>query len=96
MKTTTKIALAALALGATGVAVAGTGASANDFAAVVTLLQDWATGTLGKVISLSMFIVGLAAGITKQSVMAVVAGVGGALVLTYGPTVINNMFTALV
>lgn len=80
------------------VAVAGVAAAGSDtaFDSIFTILNDWATGSLGKVIAIAMFIVGLGAGIVKQSVMAVVAGIGAAVVLAYGPGVIDSIFTATI
>ena len=63
---------------------------------VVTLLTNWSQGTLGRTLALGMFIVGIAAGIMRQSIMAAVAGVAGALVMNYGPNVIDSIFGALV
>jgi conjugal transfer pilus assembly protein TraA len=40
--------------------------------------------------------VGLAAGIVNQSIIAVVIGIGGALALYYAPTVINGVVAALI
>ena len=94
-----KNALFARLLAAAGlVAVAGIAAAGSDttFDAIFTIMEGWATGSLGKVIAIAMFIVGLGAGIVKQSVMAVVAGIGAAIVLGYGPAVISSMFSATV
>ena len=74
----------------TGLVMAG---SDTAFDQIYTDLSEWATGSLGKVIAIAMFLVGLGAGIVKQSIMAVVAGVGAAIVLSYGPDVIGGMFT---
>jgi conjugal transfer pilus assembly protein TraA len=94
MNATLKKLLAAAGLVAVaGVALAGSDAT---FATIFDTLNSWATGSLGKVISIAMFIVGLGAGIVKQSVMAVVAGVGAAIVMAYGPGVIDSMFAATV
>ena len=90
-----KLIVAAGALVAAG-AVFATTSTDTDFTSVVTLLTNWATGTLGKTLSLAMFVVGIAAGITQQSVMAAVVGIAGALVMNYGPTVITNVFGALI
>jgi conjugal transfer pilus assembly protein TraA len=87
------VATAALALSATD-AMAGTGGT--EFDDIYTLLVGWTQGTLGKIIALGMFMVGLAAGIVNQSIVAVVIGIGGALALYYGPTVINGVVAALV
>ena len=74
--------------------MAGTGGA--EFNDIYTLLIGWSQGTLGKIISLGMFLVGLAAGIVNQSIVSVVVGLGGALAVYYGPTVINNVVTALI
>jgi conjugal transfer pilus assembly protein TraA len=76
-------------------AMAGVGGS-TEFDSIVTVLTNWSTGSLGKTIALGMFIVGLAAGIVDQSVIAVVVGVAGALALSYGPTVLTGIFTAVI
>ncbi len=81
---------------AAGAAAFATTSTDTDFASVVTLLTNWSQGTLGRTLSLGMFVVGIAAGVVKQSVMAAVAGIAGALVLNYGPTVIDSIFGALV
>ena len=75
-------------------AMAGTGGT--EFDDIYTLLVGWTQGTLGKIIALGMFMVGLSAGIINQSIVAVVVGIGGALALYYGPTVINGVVSALV
>lgn len=94
-KLTKYVAGTAVGMAVVGVATAATSASA-DFDTIVTLLKDWSEGSLGKVLALAMFIVGIAAGIVRQSVMAAVAGVAGALVLAYGPTIIDSIFTATI
>jgi conjugal transfer pilus assembly protein TraA len=75
-------------------AVAGT--ADTDFSVIATKLNDWATGTLGRVIALSIFIVGIAMGIVQQSVVAAVVAVGGALILNYGPPIIMGLISATV
>lgn len=71
-------------------AMAGTGGNA-EFGPVYTMLQGWFQGTLGKIIALSSMGVGLAWGVVKQSIMAVVTGIGSGLGIYYGPTVIDNL-----
>jgi conjugal transfer pilus assembly protein TraA len=85
-------AVATIALGTD--AMAGTGGT--EFDDIYTLLVGWTQGALGKVIALGMFMVGLAAGIVNQSIVAVVIGIGGALALYYAPTVISGVVSALV
>jgi conjugal transfer pilus assembly protein TraA len=74
--------------------LAGTGGS--EFDDIYNLLVGWTQGTLGKIIALGMFMVGLAAGIVNQSIISVVIGIGGALALYYGPTVINGVVAATI
>jgi conjugal transfer pilus assembly protein TraA len=87
-------AVAAVALALVPEAMAGTGGT--EFDDIYTLLVGWTQGTLGKIIALGMFMVGLSAGIVNQSIVSVVIGIGGALALYYGPTVINGVVAALV
>ena len=83
-----------------GVLMMGTeafaGTADTDFTAIATKLNDWATGTLGRVLALSIFIVGIAMGIVQQSVTAAVVAVGGALILNYGPSIITGLISATV
>lgn len=74
-------------------AMAGTN---GDFDSIYTTLKGWAQGSLGKVIAVGAFIVGIAAGIAQQSIMAAVIGIGMALVMYYGPTVMENIVTAVI
>lgn len=87
------VALITLAV-ATSPAFAGQGGT--EFSDIYDLLTGWSQGTLGKVMAVGMFLVGIGMGIVRQSVTAAVTGVGGALVLNYGPQVIDNVFTALI
>jgi conjugal transfer pilus assembly protein TraA len=94
---TSKTVLASAAVAAVALvpeAMAGTGGT--EFDDIYTLLVGWTQGTLGKIIALGMFMVGLSAGIVNQSIVSVVIGIGGALALYYGPTVINGVVAALI
>lgn len=87
--------IAAVALVGLGTAaVAATGDTA--FQTILDTVTSWTEGTLGKLLSITMFVVGMAAGVMRQSLMAAVAGLGGAVALAYGPTIITSVFTALV
>jgi conjugal transfer pilus assembly protein TraA len=89
------LVLAVVAVSAFGPEVmAGTGGT--EFDDIYTLLVGWTQGTLGKIIALGMFMVGLSAGIVNQSIVSVVIGIGGALALYYGPTVISGVVAGLV
>ena len=73
-------------------AYAGTGGT--EFDDVWDELEGWAEGALGRVISVGLLIVGLAAGIVRQSIMAAVPAAGSGLALSVGPGVLDTMFTA--
>ena len=73
---------------------AGTGGT--EFAAMWTTLQGWVEGTLGRVVTTAMVLVGIGIGVARQSLMAFVVGVGGGLGLYATPGIINNIFVATV
>lgn len=83
---------AVLALSVTA-AHAGTDTTFDD---ISMMISDWSKGSLGKTLALATFVVGIGMGVIRQSVMAAAVGVGSALVLNYGPTVIDTTFTALI
>jgi conjugal transfer pilus assembly protein TraA len=57
-------------------------------------LTEWAQGNVGKTISLGMILVGIVAGIARQSLMAFAVGIGGGLGLYNCPTIIDTVFNA--
>ena len=73
-------------------AMAGTGGA--EFDSIWTTLTDWMQGTLGKIASGAMILVGIIAGVARQSIMAFAVGVGGGIGLYNTPTVIDLMMTA--
>ena len=75
-----------------GAAHAGT--SSTEFDAVYTTLVNWAQGSLGKVAALSMILVGIVAGVVRQSLMAFVVGIAGGLGLYTAPTIIDGIVSA--
>lgn len=73
-------------------ALAGTGGT--EFDTVWTTLTDWMQGTLGKIAAGAMILVGIIAGVARQSLMAFAVGVGGGVGLYNTPTIIDNVMTA--
>jgi conjugal transfer pilus assembly protein TraA len=71
---------------------AGGGGSAFDD--VWQTLTDWTQGTLGRIIAGGMVIVGIVAGIARQSLMSFALGIGGGMGLYNTPTVIESILTA--
>ena len=80
-----------------GVAIAGTAIAGTDttFDSITTTINDWATGSLGKTLSIGCLLVGGGIAIATQSVKTAISAVGLALTLAYGPGVLQGMFTAL-
>lgn len=71
---------------------AGTGST--EFNAVYTLLTNWMQGSLGKLIASAFIIVGLIAGVLRNSLMGFAVGVAAGLGLFTAPGIINAIVTA--
>lgn len=74
-----------------GTASAGSGGT--EFNAMYTMVRNWAEGGLGKLLAVAAFLIGMGMGIVKQSIMAVVLGIGFALTFAYAPGIIDAIFT---
>ena len=73
-------------------AMAGT--TGSEFQNIYTMIVDWTSGYLGKTIALGAFLAGMGIGIVRQSLMAVVSGIGAGLAVAYMPQVMNGIVTA--
>ena len=76
------------------VAAAHAGAGGTEFDPFYDTIVDWAQGSLGKALALSMFLVGIGVGVVRGSVIAAVPAIGGALGLFIAPTIIDAIVTA--
>jgi len=76
------------------VAMAGTGGT--EFSSAYTLLTGWIQGELGRLLAISLLIVGVGMGIVKQSVMAAVPAIAAGLVVNVAPTIIGLLVTAVI
>nr|WP_298058506.1 TraA family conjugative transfer protein [uncultured Halomonas sp.] len=89
----------AMALVFAGDAMAGTGESAgatadeDTFGTVYTTLKNWTQGTLGRVISLTLIVVGACMGVVRQSLMTFVVGIAMGLALYNAPLIIEKVMT---
>jgi len=72
---------------------AGTGGK-TSFGTLEKKIVGWLQGDLGVIISVVALAVGLTIGIVRQSMIAVVVGIGIAIALYYGPTVIEGVLVA--
>ncbi|RIY33684.1 hypothetical protein CKF54_02455 [Psittacicella hinzii] len=64
-------------------------AKADVFNPIYRTLVAWTDGPLGKFIALLAIIIGIAAGIMRQSLTAVVIGLGAAIIFANAPTIID-------
>ena len=88
-------AASASVLAASGVGqVDGVTTNTTDFDEVWELLVGWTQGALGKVLALGALILGIGFGLVRQSVAAAAVGLSMAVVLQYGPYVINQIIGA--
>lgn len=95
INTLTKFALGGLLLGGVAAAYAGgatTGGS--EFSEIWDLIEGWSQGFLGRILALGALVVGIAFGLVRQSVIAAVVGISMAIVLQYGPSVIEGIVTS--
>lgn len=70
------------------------GAGGAEFDDVWTQIKDWTQGTLGRIASGGIVLVGIIGGIIRQSLMPFATGVGGAMGLYNAPTVIEAIMAA--
>ena len=98
MKSNIRSAVIATAAVATvaGVQVALAGTNGTEFQDIWNMLVEWSQGYLGKVIALGMIMYGLGAGLVQQNLKGCIVGLGGGLILFYGPAVIDDVVGALV
>jgi conjugal transfer pilus assembly protein TraA len=86
------LALGALALVAPDAALAGTGGT--EFNDIYVTLTGWMTGLLGRVIAVTMIIVGIVAGVARQSIMGFVMGIAAGLGMFTAPGIIDAVVAA--
>lgn len=72
-------------------ALAGTGGT--EFDDIWLTLTDWIEGTLGRIISAAIVVVGIVSGIVRQSLMAFAVGIGGGMGLYNTPGIIEGIMT---
>lgn len=68
----------------------------SEFQKFANMVKGWAEGYLGMALALTAFLIGLAVGLMKQTVMPAIVGLGVALFATMGPGIIMSMFTAVI
>lgn len=88
------LALCATAVVGAGGAAAGT--SGAEFQQVYNLFLGWATGFLGKAMAIAAFLLGAGVGVAKQTVLPAILGIVFAIVLAFGPGIINGIVTGTI
>lgn len=63
---------------------------------VYTTLTTWTQGSVGKVVMIAFILVGIVAGIAKQSLLAFAVGIGAGLGIYNAPTIVDTVFTAII
>lgn len=70
------------------------GGGGEEFEEVWKTIEDWTTGSLGKIIAGAMILVGIIGGVARQSLMAFALGIAGAMGLNYAPDIISAVMTS--
>lgn len=70
------------------------GGGGEDFMLVWQELSDWTQGYLGQIIAGAMILVGVIAGIARQSLMAFAIGIAAGLGLNFAPDIIEGLMGA--
>jgi conjugal transfer pilus assembly protein TraA len=86
------VALASLALTLPESVLAGAGGT--EFQGAYDMLTGWMTGILGRIIAVTFIIVGLVAGVMRQSIMGFVVGIAAGLGVFVAPDIIDSIVTA--
>ena len=90
--TAVAVALASLAVIAPETVLAGAGGL--EFQDTYDMLVGWMTGMLGRIIAITFIIVGLVAGVMRQSIMGFVVGIAAGLGVFVAPDIIDNVVAA--
>ncbi len=93
MKMKKSLVAASLVAAAALPAAVMAGSGGTEFDGIWTLVTDWTQGSLGRVISGVLVLVGIIGGIARQSLMAFAVGIGGGVGLFYAPTIIDAVVT---
>jgi conjugal transfer pilus assembly protein TraA len=70
------------------------GAGGTEFQATYDMLIGWMTGLLGRIIAIAFIIVGLIAGVARQSIMSFAIGIAAGLGLFMAPDIIDAVVSA--
>ena len=69
------------------------GTTGTEFESIYTKIKGWSTGYLGRLLALCTFVIGLGASIMRQTLFPALTGIGVALVVSLGPSLIEGIAT---
>ncbi|HGO8966182.1 TPA: TraA family conjugative transfer protein [Neisseria meningitidis] len=96
IKQTTVAKYAAVFAFAFAVNLAMAATTGAEFKGLADMVSGWSEGYLGMSLGLTAFLIGLAVGLMKQTVMPCIVGLGVCLAATLGPGIIKGMFTLII
>lgn len=91
-----RVLLSAVAMVLVMAARSWAGTGGTEFQEIYATITDWTTGFLGKTMAAGLFLSGMAVGIIRQSLWAIVIGIAGGMAVNYTPSIIDAVVTALI
>lgn len=70
------------------------GSGSNIFGSFLATLVGWLTGALGKLFAIALFAIGAGYAVARQNLLFIAGGVGMALMMAFGPSLILSVFSA--
>lgn len=77
-------------------AIAFAGVTGDEFKETYDLLAGWAKGYLGKIFAVAAFLIGCGFAAARQNAMPAIYGLVLALIIAFGPGLIEKILTATV
>ena len=65
----------------------------GEFEDVITQLTEWATGGLGRVVSLAAVIVGAMFSVARSNPIPILSGIAFAMILNFTPAIVTSILT---
>lgn len=72
------------------------GTTGTEFQETYDLLLGWAQGYLGKIFAIAAFLIGCAFAAARQTAMPAIFGLVLALIIAFGPSLIERILTATI
>ncbi len=72
------------------------GNNGTEFRVLYNLVNNWATGYLGKTLAIAAFLVGAVVGFAKSTAMPALIGIVFAVLFAIGPGIIGGIVSAVI